>query len=319
MKFRFLLTSFALLFCLALTAQQTTAERASNRAKNRAENRANSRVDQKVDAAVDDAFNAVGNLFKKKKKETDASTESNDGNTNADEAATNEMLSNMLGGNSGPWEAYTNPVQFSLTMEVVEVKKNGKREQNAIDMAVTTDQFGIRMRDEAEKEVSRMILNTETGKTTMVTMDKDGNKSAVRMRMPGMRATMESAVEETTNRYTIEATGERKVIDGYNCEKFVVTDTEEGIVTESWVTKDAGMNVQEVFSGMMNMFGAAKQKNQGVTSAMSGAYEGFPIYSTSSDGKSTFETRFRNIKVGDSKLDGTILDVSGVPIQDIGF
>lgn len=313
MKFRFLLLPFALLFCLSLTAQ-TTAERAGSRAKNRAENRANSRVDQKVDAAVDDAFNAIGGLFKKKdKKETETSTDEGTPGTPG-----NAMPGGLFG-NAEPWEAYTNPVQFSLTMEVVEVKKNGKREQNAIDMAVTTDRFGIRMRDEAEKEVSRMILNTETGKTTMVTIDKDGKKTGVRMRMPGMRSTMESAVEETTTRYTIEATGERKVIDGYNCEKFIVTDTEEGIVTESWITKEAGMNVQEVFSGMMNMFGAAKQKNPGVTSAMSSAYEGFPIYSISNDGKSTFETRFRAIKAGADKMDKTILDVTGVPVQDIGF
>ncbi|MEM9528737.1 MAG: DUF4412 domain-containing protein [Bacteroidota bacterium] len=313
MKFRFLLTSLALLLCIGLSAQAT--ERAKNRAKNRAENRANSKVDQKVDSAVDDAFNAIGGLFKKKNKKKDKDAKAESAPTGAAEAPANYPTTT-----SGPWQPYTNPVSFSMTMAITEVKNNGKRQQNAIDMAVTSNEFAIRMVDEEVQEVSRMILSTQDGKSTVITTDKKGNKTGFRMRMPGMRKAMVEAAEEVdSDRFTFTQTGERKTIDGYDCEKIIVVDHEEDITTESWVTQDLDMTAQDVFSGMMGMFGAAKQKKNGPANALAGPYTGFPIMSTTYDDKQTFETHFKDIKVGADKMDRTILDTSGVTIQSVGF
>lgn len=310
MKIRLLITSLAFLLCFSLSAQAT--ERAKTRAKNRAESRANSKVDQKVDSAVDDAFNAIGGLFKKKNKKEDKPAASPTGAT--------EAAMPMPATSNDPWTPYTNPISFSMTMDVTEVKKNGKRQQNAIDMAVTSNEFGIRMSDEDEKEVSRMILSTEDGKTTMITSDKSGKKTGFRMRMPGMRKAMEKAGEEvSSDRFTFTQTGERKTIDGYDCEKIIVIDHEEDITTESWVTQDLDMSAQDVFGGMMGMFGAAKQKKNGPANALAGPFSGFPIFSTSNDGKQTFETRFKNIKIGEDEMDRSILDTSGVEIQSLGF
>ncbi len=320
MQFRFLFTFLALLMCVSLSAQNP-AERATNRAKNRAENRANSRVDQKIDQAVDDAFNSI---FKKKAKpaaETNNGAQASTDSTQASaDQATANVLGSIMGGNSGPWEPYTNPYTFSLTMSMKEVKKNGKEENTTMDMAVTTNRFGIRAKDSESKEVSRMILNTEDGKTTMVTIDKDGKKSGIRMQMPGMRAAFEDAAEDIdSDRFTFSKTGERKVIDGYNCEKYIVKDTKEGTTTETWVTQDLGMNAQDLFGSMMGMFGASKQRQTGPANALAGGFTGFPILSTSDDGKSTYETRFTNIKFGEAKADRSILDTTGVTIQDLGF
>lgn len=318
MKIRPLFTLLALLLCVSLSAQ-TTAEKASERAKNRAERKANSRVDQKVDGAVDDAFNAVGNLFKKKKKKGEQPTETAPSGEVQPERDATTGLGGLLGGNSGPWEPYTNPISFSVRMEMTEVKKNGKETQSFIDMAVVTNSWGIRIEDEEANEVSRMILNTQDGKTTMITTDKKGKTTGFRMRMPGVQSMAAETANDVVDDYTFEKTGERKVIDGYNCEKVIVTDNKNNITTESWVTNDANINSKDIFSGMMNAFGSSAKKQKGAASSLAGPMEGFPILSITNDGKSTYTTHFRNIKVGDSEMDKSLLDITGVEIQSLGF
>lgn len=327
MKFRSFSTLLVLFFCASMMAQ-TTAERAGERAKNRAENRANQRVDQKVDRAVDDAFNAVGNLFKKKKKKTGDGAESTEPtpsgtasstSRNGNEAGGADAIDGLFGGNSDPWVPFTNTHSFSYRMEVVETKKNGKQNQSVVDIAVTSNRVGMRMQDEDGSDVSRMILNTEDGKTTIITTENNGKTSGMRMRMPGIGKAIANASEDIHERFTFNATGERKVIDGYNCEKVIVTDTEKGNVTESWVTQDIDMDAQEAFSSLMGLFGSGRQRNNGASSSLSGAFKGFPIMSTSTQGKSTYETHFTNIKVGVDKVDRSVLSTEGIQIQEIGF
>ena len=326
----------ALFLSLGIFAQ-TTAERAGARVKNRAENKANSRVDQKVDRAVDDAFSAVGNLFKKKKKkdtgaadpDAPAHTAKNSprpaaspppaggGAADADEA---ENYGNIMNGGSDPWVPYTNPVSFSLTMDVTEIKKNGKENKSTIKMAVVSDQFGIHMFSEKMDGAStRMILNTEDGKTTMVTTTKKGETSAFRMRMPGMGKMMDKAnAEIEEGRFTFDATGERKQVDGYDCEKIIVKDTKEGTTTVSWVTEDLNFDAQEVYRSFAGMAGASRGKGPNPAS-MAGGYKGFPIESTTTDGDKTFRMNFKDIKIGEGEMDKSMLDLTGVKVMNMGF
>lgn len=319
MKFRSLLTLIALLLTVSIFAQ-TTAERAGNRAKNRAEHRANSRVDQKVDKAVDDAFSAVGNLFKKKNKKK--STSDDDQNSPESTAANPSPATDgsFMDGSSDPWEPYTNPVSFSLTMDVTEVKKNGKENKSTIKMAVVSDQFGMHMfSDELDEGSTRMILNTQDGKTTMVTTTKKGETSAFRMRVPRMGKMMDNASAEIEDgRFTFEATGERKQVDGYNCEKYIVKDTKEGTTTESWVTQDLNFDAQEVYRSFAGMAGASRGSGPNATS-LAGGYKGFPIESTTTDGDKVFRMNFKDIKIGADKMDKSVLDLTGVKVMDMGF
>lgn len=313
MKFRSLLTLFALLLCVSLSAQAT--ERAKERAKNRAENRANRKVDQKIDGAVDDAFDAIGSLFKKKKKKK------NKGGAAEEPTTDDQPAANRTGGlfGGGNWEPYTNPVSFSVQMEMTEVKKNGKATASNMSMAVVSDKFGILFKEQDSGESTRMILNTQDGKTTMITTDKKGKTEGFRMKMPGIRSLASDANEETMEGITFENTGETKVIDGYNCTKYIVNDSKNNITTESWVTTDANINAQDIFAGMMNAFGAQANKQKGPANGLAGGYEGFPILTISDDGKSTYTCRYRNLKVGEASMDKSILDVSNVKIQSLGF
>ncbi|MFK8165340.1 MAG: DUF4412 domain-containing protein [Lewinella sp.] len=337
MNFRSFLTLVVLFLSLGMFAQ-TTAERAGTRAKNRAENRANSKVNQKVDSAVDDAFNAVGNLFKKKKKKKEVGAEDpNAPATTATNSPRSEGSSpsgggaaagdesgnygNAMGGNADPWQPYTNPVSFSLTMAVTEVKKNGKENKSTIKMAVVSDQFGMHMfSDKVEDGSSRMILNTQDGKTTMVTTTKNGKSSAFRMRVPRMGKMIDNATAEIEEgRFTFEATGERKQVDGYNCEKFIVKDTKEGTTTVSWVTQDLNFDAQEVYRSFAGMAGASPRGGGPNAASLAGGYKGFPIESTTTDGGKTFRMNFKEIKIGEGEMDKSVLDLSGVEVVDMGF
>ncbi|WP_020566825.1 DUF4412 domain-containing protein [Neolewinella persica] len=318
MKFRSFLTLAALFLTLSLFAQ-TTAERAGTRAKNRAENRANSRVDQKVDSAVDDAFNAVGNLFKKKKKKNTGSSEAPVPAGNSGPGTTSPS-GNTTDMSADPWVPYTNPVSFSLTMDVTEVKRNGKENKSTIKMAVVSDKFGMHMfSEDMDDASSRMILNTQDGKTTMVTTTKNGKSSAFRMRVPRMGKILDNTTAEIEDgRFTFEATGERKQVDGYNCEKIIVKDTKEGTTTESWVTEDLNFDAQEIYRSFAGMAGASKASGPNAAS-LAGGYKGFPIESTTTDGDKTFRMNFKEIKIGEDKMDKSVLDLTGVEVVEMGF
>lgn len=311
MKLRFTLSLLACLCCLVLTAQT------SERVKNRAERRANNHVDRQVDRAVDGAVNAIGGLFKKKKAQQNKETEASAGQQAANTATEESVLDVFNGGQD--WEPYTNPVSFSLQIGVQEVKKNGKETNSTILMAVTEDRFGIHMlSDQVDGGSSRMILNTQDGKTTLVTTDKKGEQSAFRMRIPNLNKSRLQATADVDGRFTFEATGERKVVNGYNCEKYIIRDLEEGHTTTSWVTKDLQMNAQEIFANFAGMAGANRGKMP-QANGLAGAYEGFPIESTTTDGKTTFIMTFSDIKIGADQMDKKVLDLTGVEVQDMGF
>lgn len=309
MKLRFLLSLFSGLLLLSGITAQTTAERAAERATNRAENRAQSNVDRRVDGAVDDAFNAIGGLFgkkKKKKKKRDAEEEQN-----ADNEASTAMLQNM-GLMGGDWEPYTNPATFSLTMDITQTKRNGRTESSSADMTVTETNFAIKTIDPESDMLMRMILDTQTGKTTIVTVE-DGETTAMRMSMPGLgKAIHEAAVEEFD--IDVNRTGERRTIDGYDCEKIIITDNQTGDVTTSWVTKDVPFKIEDIAA----TFGGMTRGKNPALEAMDGEYPGFPIETTFTDGRETLVLHYRNIKTGND-IDRSILDVSGLQIQDLGF
>lgn len=311
MYLRTLLITCVLLFAAALTAQ-TPAERASNRAKNRAEQRANNNLDRKVDKAVDGAFNAVGNLFKKKnKKKNKKSDESAPTGQPADTGETEDptgFLNQMLGGGK-EWEPYTNPQTFSLRMQITEIKRNGKEETNEVILGATTDRFAVKIADEENREKSHMILNTQTGVTTMINTDDNGERTGVAMRLPNIGDQVMDKVEDNLDRYSFERTGETRVIQGMHCEKVIMTDSQSDLRAESWITKELGFNTTDVFSGMVRAFGnkAPALGNDQIP------YEGFPLETTTVENGRTSITRFLDVRFGDN-YDRSLLDTEGVEI-----
>jgi hypothetical protein len=329
MHIRILLLSLTILLTAGLTAQNTT-ERVKKRAKNRTEARANQRLDQKVDEGVDKAFNAIEGLFGKKKKKKAADTtaaptervedgglRANDGDAYADEEEATSAIMNALGMGGGDWEPYTNPVTFSLTMETTEIKKNGKEETVRMRMGALPTEFAMVVQGEGS-ERNRMILNTQDGKTTMIATDKKGKTEGYRIRMPNFSSTVAEAQEEMMDYLTFTATGERRTIEGYDCEKIIVTDSKHNTTTESWVTQDIDLSTAEVFGGITGMAGAGKQQMP-VPENLPAVYAGFPVESTTTDGKTTTIMRMTDIRIGEGNIDRSLFDTGGVRVQEVGF
>lgn len=325
---RILLLALSICLCFPLAAQQKQAERQTKRAKNRAENRAQNKVDRSVDKAVDEVFEGIGGLFKKKKKkkETDKVEDGglapNDGDAYADEAEAQRAMINAMGG-GGEFEPYTNPHAFSITMEVTEVNKKGKESTSTVIMAALPTQTAFQFVDNSGKrqEASRMILDTQTGKTTVVT-EEDGEKTAVRMRMPNMSGAIAEAQEDLETSFHFERTGERKTIRGYDCEKIIVTDLDEDAVTESWVTQDLELTAMDLFGGIAGMMGGGGQKmNKGATSNMKVPFEGFPIESTTTQKNGTiYRQSYTDIQIGEASMNKAIFNLDDVEVQELpGF
>lgn len=312
MGFKTFLSIFILLISSLSVTAQNLPDRAERRARNRAENRANNRIDRSVDGAVDGAIDAVGGLFKRKKKKRDNEEDQADGAAVTEEGNGGFQMPGIMTG--GPWEPYTNPKAYSLTMESTEVNRRGREETMTMKMSIDTEAFGIHIMDGDEE--SRMILDTQTGKITMVT-NEDGEQQAVRMRMPTIQTPeeVEETIEETMENMTIERTGETRVIDGYNCEKVIYTNTKEETVTEAWVTDEIELTAMDLAGPFMQMF---QGKGAG-SSALSQPFQEFPIESTTTDKRDKVTTmKVRDVKVG-ADADHSLLDVSGIPVQDMGF
>ena len=322
---RILFCCLALLLCASLPAQKT-----KDRVKNRAERRTNSNVDRKVDRAVDDAFNAVGNLFKKKKKTkntTGAADEpagnqprsgtartDDDGNDNDAAAA---MMGSLFGG--GNFEPYTNEKSFSVVLHTTETKKNGKQQRQTMHVATLPTQVALRMNDDDEGD-ARTLFDTQTGKTTMITTNKQGKTEATRMRMPNLGgAAMDDALEEAEQNFTFETTSETRTIDGYHCRKIIARDNKTGNVTEGWVTEEIDLDYVDIFGGIATMFagGNAKQLREKMPAP---PVNGLMLEGTTTEPNGKRVTmRLTDIRLGEGNVDRTLFDTSGITIQDAGF
>jgi hypothetical protein len=308
MKFR-IFSFFASFFLLAsLFAQLPSANRSASRAQNRAENKVNNKVDRTVDEAVDEVFNG---LFGKKKKTTESPASSSDSSTAQSADSPSQKP-------SGDWEAYVNERPFSFTVEYTMTKKNGKEDRVVMHFATIEDAFAMSIEDEKGGTNMRLILDTETGKTTTVTTNKKGESSAIRMKLPSFGNMASNKMEETASQnITIDRTGERKTIDGYDCEKVIITDHDEGNVTTNWITQDIDLTWQEMLSAMTGFGGGASKKMPNFDN-MANEVGGLVIQGTMVTKKETIEYHYKNIKL-DGNTDRSYFNLDGIEVMDIGF
>jgi len=303
---------FLQLFAFSAIAQINT-ERQEERAKQKVENR----VDQKVDQAVDNALNKIEGLFKKKpKKQKEEEVEVEERSVDEmndqempveEEEISEEEIQQKLDdfwGNDEEEEDYVpmeNGFTGSFTM-IMERLKNGKPDKNGavnIEMHFDKTKTGMVM-DTKDGKTAKIIFDLSDNSMTMIT-DEKGKTSGFKMRRPKIKKLMEDALDDTD----IQKTGEMRTIDGYRCEKYIVTNTEDDYVTTAWITKDVDIDWRKVAESMA----MGKLKAGGYSD-----WEGFNIESESvhNGGKETYKTRTKNIKLG--SVDKSVFDTSGVEI-----
>lgn len=104
-------------------------------------------------------------------------------------------------------------------------------EKQLLDYIVKGNKFRMELKD--VEEVGAMIFDTQSKKMMIVMPEQK-----MYMEMPFDISEEESYFEDETFEGKITMTGEKKVIKGYECEKWIVED--EGYTTESWVTDKLG-------------------------------------------------------------------------------
>ena len=319
-------TILVLIICLGvpLTAQRT-GKRVKERAVKRTEAKANNRIDQKIDRGVDKVFDSIEGLFGKKAKknapDTTAYTErvddggliANDGKAYADDREAQDAFSNLLGlGKAEPFEPYRNETLFTLTMEVAEVKNNGRKNTSNTQLGASETALAMVVTGN-NNERSQIIYSTEDGKTTTISTDKRGQRSGFRLRMPNFgQSVAQEVADEIPNYITFKETDEHRQIDGYDCRKIIVTDSKHGYVTTSWVTTDIPLTPKEVFGSMAGLLGGGEQALSDTPVPVAG----LAILSVTDDGKKTTEMHLTNIRLG-SDLDRSLFDTAGVEIQEL--
>ncbi|MFO7524764.1 MAG: DUF4412 domain-containing protein [Ignavibacteriaceae bacterium] len=111
----------------------------------------------------------------------------------------------------------------------IKISEDGKSQ--LMDYMVKGQKFRFDLKD--VEEVGAMIFDSQS-KKMMIVMPQQ----KMYMEMPLDLSEAESYFEDESFEGKITMTGEKKVIKGYECEKWIVED--EGYITESWITDKLG-------------------------------------------------------------------------------
>ena len=318
-----------LTFLCTCVSAQSVPKKAKKRAKDRTERRAENEMNNEIDKAVDDAFNAVGNLFKKKKKQRDTTTtkpgkQRTDSGETAGEDNGMGALGKLFGGGDDDFEPFTNDANFSLVMDMTTTKKNGKQENFLMTLALAPTQIGqkIVQTHKGKEMVSQAIFDTQDGKTTIIT-DTDDGRMGIRTKTPNLSAIINNeTVEDYTADINVTDTGETKTIDGYHCRKYTMTDG-DGNRSESWITTEIDIDNDDLYTGMLALAGGGRGRTNTPQLPTAGGtpMEGFPIMTTTVSPKGEkYEMHYRDIKVGQAQMDKSVFDLNGVEIMEMpGF
>lgn len=99
---------------------------------------------------------------------------------------------------------------------------------------------------EENKEMNmRMLFDHKKLTTTILTTDKKGKKSGIVTKTPKLTVTT-TAPSQAMKEGKLVKTGEKKVIDGYQCEKWIYTSEESK--SEFWVTTDVKYNLSKAIA-----------------------------------------------------------------------
>jgi hypothetical protein len=149
-----------------------------------------------------------------------------------------------------------NRVQATIGFEDKELNKKGEVKKTSITKIVFGKTGECMVMDEGTKNETWMIFNYADKANYMVNV-KD--KSAMKMPLINLQKMAENAAKKEAERAGTDskagwkATGEKQVINGYNCTKFIYTyDTNPHYATmDAWVSTQVKMNLGDNY-----MFGA---------------------------------------------------------------
>ncbi len=139
-----------------------------------------------------------------------------------------------------------------------------------------------------------ILMDSKTNSKYML-MD-NGGKTAIKIKTPPMVAGATPVVTETN---------EKKVIDGYNCHKFIIKSDKN--TSDVWVTSDVDFSFAEIFGALT--------KSTGISTVPAGL-KGCPVLISSSDNNGAKTTlSLKNFKK--TSVDSKMFDLTGYSITEM--
>lgn len=207
------------------------------------ERKTDEKIDQTTEATVDTIFEAPKKITSKKQRKQKKDTN----NSNVD---TQEMISQM--GNATHESKYIFPV--TATIEVEDVKANMKKttmkqgygkEALLTEMEKNGNPFIIDMKNQ-----SAIMLNVSGGTAQVMSLEW----------MEKMMGNHNIPNQEVSDDLPIvKKTGKTKVMNGYTCHEYNITN-EEGRIN-AWYAPDVKFEYQDYLRGMSKLFSKKKEEN----------------------------------------------------------
>lgn len=199
----------------------------------------------------------------------------------------------------------------SYTMKFTVKETNGKMQSGEIKSAFEGVQMASIPTFSADKNMNvRTVFNMNDNTMTMYFFDvKKNKKNGMMMKIPSITQNNNTTEQKITN--TIQKTNETKIIDGYNCTKWIINYS-DGATCVAWISKDLHINTAEAISFFTKgMKGKKSPINTDCANINACALQS--TY-TAKDG-STVNMKMTDIKIG--KPDAAFFSSSGYEVTDV--
>ncbi len=204
--------------------------------------------------------------------------------------------------------AHAGKFEGSFSIKVEPGKSNVKKEMaTEMEVSMKGNQILV-MPNGPEKDKgakTKFLLNT-TDNTTMILMDNNGNKHAMK------RATNEQGMRTNPHDDTkVTETKENKVIDGYKCRKVVI---ESGTSkTEAWFTNE----VELLCTDLSLALTAARGPGADWAGLGTKQIQGCPILLTTTDKKTKAEHTLHIVNIKKGPVDEKLFSTVGYTISEM--
>lgn len=212
-----------------------------------------------------------------------------------------------------------NPVKATLVMQMQSFKKNGKLDNTTNTKMVFGDTGECMIMNEGDKNETRMLFDYKGAATYMI---NEKEKTAMKMPMINFQkmaeklAQGEGSIDDHNGKW--ERTSEQKEVNGYDCRKYVYTNTKEKTKMDVWVTQDISIDLSgnHLFGGQIRDF-ATEAANSAETKMDENFPRGMMVRTIYFDKKSDKPSMIMDVKTFKKSSDPKYFDLSNYKINDV--
>lgn len=196
----------------------------------------------------------------------------------------------------------------TFTMEFQEFKKGKPTKNGAVKVTYYLNGDQIAFKPELDGQESTVMIFDGPSKTMITLVDKDGEKTGMKMKMPKVMLDNDKKEDDKLD-FKITPTNEAKTILGYDCKKYLMESTD--FSGHAWVTEEVDLELEKALTFM----DVQKKSNSNVPNF--GDIKGFPLETITKSKKKdeSYEMKVTDLKLG--TVDESVFNTSGYNITDL--